>query len=128
MGVEYPASYPWIVGWRGLLAVYSQSGTFTFPGPTYGNYVEAIPTRSKVVVGPETYLGYETKLSNRFNLRATGRLGFGLTGVDSSTEPPPRYVPGLGLCVGRTFLVGAGLGVQLLYQAGRTVRPANANL
>lgn len=122
LGAERRTGIQTVIGGQGFISVYRQSGTFTFPGASFGDYVGALPTRSKVTLGVEPHFDGFVALSDRFELRTIMRLGIGATVGYQSADPPAVYVPGMGIGTGRTFFVSPGLGVQLLYRSGPRTR------
>lgn len=124
LGVEHTVGKHLAVGWQGFVSIYRQSGTFSFPGATFGDYREALPARLKATIGLEPHFDGVFALSSRLELRAVWRLGVGATLGYHADEPRSVYVPGLGIGIGRTFFISTGLGVQVLY---RTSRAARAN-
>ncbi|GAB3490007.1 hypothetical protein GCM10027341_01120 [Spirosoma knui] len=109
-----------LIGWQGIISVYQQGGSFTFPGATYGDYTRSLPTQTKAVVGIEPHIGGITRLSDRFELHTTARLGAGLTIGYNASAPPSMYVPGFGSSTGRTISISLGFGVQLYYRTQRS--------
>lgn len=105
-----------LVGWHGLAAITHESASYSFQGPTFGDYAVTAFERRRVAVGVEGVLGYQRTLSNRLLMRVAGRATMaGLLG------PRPDniavvFVPGVGLAAGDPAVYSLGLGVFLFYR------------
>lgn len=105
-----------LVGWHGLAAISHESASYSFQGPTFGDYTATAFDHRRVAVGVEGILGYQRTVSNRLLMRVAGRATLaGLLG------PRPEniavvFVPGVGLAAGDPAVYSLGLGVFLFYR------------
>ncbi|GAB4027005.1 hypothetical protein [Spirosoma koreense] len=115
-GRETIRSSGWVVGWNGLIATCHESGTYSFRGPVFGDYVAPIPERSRLAVGLEGVAGYQTRLSQSLQLRLSGRITTAVLFGSKPSDMPAYFVPGMGLTAGDPVVYTVGLGVHLFYQ------------
>jgi len=106
-----------LLGWHGMAALTRETATYSFRGPTFGEYVATAFDRQRVVVGMEGFFGYQQTLSDRLIFRVSGRATVaGLFGTRSKNEPAVLFVPGVGVALGDPVAVGFGLGLHVFYR------------
>ena len=117
IGTERYMSGRFLVGWHGMTALTNETATYSFHGPTFGDYVIKAFDRQRVVVGAEGFLGYQRTLSNRLIFRVSGRATVaGLLGSNTKDQPPVLFVPGVGMPLGDPFVCSLGMGLHLFYR------------
>ena len=105
-----------LVGWHGLAAITHESASYSFQGPTFGDYMVTAFNRRRVAVGVEGILGYQQTMSNRLLMRVAGRATLaGLLGPRPDNMDVV-FVPGVGLAAGDPAVYSLGLGVFLFYR------------
>ncbi|MBC7569827.1 MAG: hypothetical protein H7319_08860 [Spirosoma sp.] len=117
IGTERLMSSGLLVGWHGMTALTQETATYSYRGPTFGDYVVTAFDRQRVVVGMEGFFGYQQTLSDRLIFRVSGRATVaGLFGTRSKNEPAVLFVPGVGVALGDPVAVGFGLGLHVFYR------------
>lgn len=123
IGTERFMSGGFLVGWHGMAALTQEMATYSYRGPTFGDYVVTAFDRQRVVMGTEGFVGYQRTVSDRLIFRVSGRATVaGLFGTRSKHEPAVLFVPGVGMAVGDPFVCSVGLGLHLFYRTNP--RPA----
>lgn len=128
VGTETGSKRGLVMGWHGLAALSSETGTYQFDGPTFGNYVAAVPARQRLAVGVEGVLGHQFSLSDRLSMRVSGRVTTALILGPRADERPTHFVAGIGQVAGSgVLLYSVGLGLHLFYQLPVRSRAALSN-
>lgn len=105
-----------VLGWNGLISTCRETGTYSFSGPTFGDYVAPIPERRRVAIGFEGTLGYQFPLSQRLLLHLSGRVTAAALLGSKMGEVRAYFVPGIGHTFSDPLVYSVGLGLHLLYQ------------
>ncbi len=116
VGTETQSKRGLVLGWHGLAALSNETGTYVFDGPTFGNYVGAVPERQRLALGVEGVLGHQFSLSDRLSLRVSGRVTTAVMVGPRADERPTHFVPGIGQVSGDALVYSVGLGLHLFYQ------------
>lgn len=116
VGTETQSERGLVMGWHGLAALANETGTYQFDGPTFGNYVAAVPERHRLAVGVEGVLGHQFSLSDRLLMRVSGRVTTAVMLGSRADERPTHFVPGIGQVAGNALVYSVGLGLHLFYQ------------
>ena len=105
-----------ILGWNALIATCHETGTYSFGGPVFGDYVAPVPERRRVAVGLEGVSSHQFFSTKRIALRISGRATIATLLGPKPDDLPAYFVPGFGHVAGDPVVYSIGLGLHLFYQ------------